>query len=122
MRMRQFFGPMLITALLVGSMSACAGARKATLYLFYEAVCPACEEYSRMRNLSSRVAWIAQQSRSERAEIHDVYEGDGMKRLEEVCSEYGVKPETLSLPVLFAGGKIYAGEATIVDYLKSREK
>lgn len=103
-----------------GSLLGCSR-EKTTLYFFYEAVCPSCEESSRMVNLANRVAFAVQQSRREEVEIYDVFRGDATKKLEEVSAKHGVSWEKLSLPVLFASGKVYSGEKEVLAYLASRK-
>ena len=116
---RTVLGFVILALLLVVS---CSGRKERTVYFFYEAVCPDCEETQRMQNLAYRVVSWGREQKGITVSSYDVFHADASEAFDKLRTEYEVDISLLTLPVLFADGKLHEGFDEIDEYLLSHPR
>ena len=119
-RMYRLFYVWLAALVLV---TACGRGESAASYLFYEAVCPSCEETQRIERLAARVAAWGQRDRRTEIRTFDMFHSsdEAFETIERLCRERGIDFGGVSLPILFTRDSVYRGADEIEAFLSELE-
>lgn len=89
-----------------------------TLYYFHDTVCGSCDGAERFYDLASQELAGVRERYPYRIVVANVYETEGRDLYGQVTDELGLDRDSLSLPLMIAGGKVYSGLDTIGDNLQ----
>ena len=88
------------------------------LYYFYDNLCASCDG-------TEAFDAAAQTELADVRELYpydiyriNVFKAEGKQRFESLCAEMGMDSGTITLPVLFAGGRVFQGDETIKNNLR----
>ncbi len=104
---------------------ACKQKEKEYAYLFYQAVCPSCEETKRMEELASRVTSLGQRDRRIESRAYDMFHSHTEEitdTIERLCSQHEIEFNSVTLPILFIRNDVFMGEEEISNYLDEIER
>lgn len=91
---------------------------RVVLYYFYDELCGSCDGVEAFDAAAQEA--LAGVRELYPYEIHrlNVYTQAGKEKLDAVCGEMGLDADTLTLPVLIAGGRVFQGDETIASSLR----
>jgi hypothetical protein len=113
-----------VAALLVAILAAgCARKPPLEVYFFYSAICPSCETSRKALQDAGSLSYYAQQYRSPKVEIVDVYKNAASQdALLKAIDTYKVPREKQALPLLIVNGTAYSGFEEVATALRSLDR
>jgi thiol-disulfide isomerase/thioredoxin len=92
---------------------------KVKLYYFYEGLCESCDEPGKyFAMLNEKLPSEERNRYPHDFPVYNVYRTAGRSKYEQVTDSLDINRDTLTLPVLIAGGRVFQGFETIADNIR----
>jgi thiol-disulfide isomerase/thioredoxin len=92
---------------------------KVELYYFYEELCASCDEAGKYYEMLNEKLPSGERNRyPSDFPVYNVYHAPGRSKYEQITDSMGINRDTLSLPVLIAGGRVFQGFEAIAGNIR----
>ncbi|MDR2210578.1 MAG: hypothetical protein LBO65_03805 [Spirochaetaceae bacterium] len=103
----------------VSDSRAAALPEKAELYYFYEELCDLCDESGKYFTMLDEKLSSEERNRYPHDfPVYNVFHASGRAEYERITDSMGISRDTLSLPVLIAGGRVFQGFENIAGNIR----
>ena len=86
---------------------------KVEMYFFYDEICGSCDGTEEIKRIAEEQLAEVRNTYPYQFFMHNVYTDLGRRKFDEVCEELGLQKDSLSFPLLIAGGHVLQGMETI---------
>lgn len=112
--MKKSMGVALVLGMLLCmAVASAALPDKVEMYYFYDELCGSCDGTEAFDAIAEEAMAGIRDAYPYEIYRVNVYSSAGKEQYEAICEEMGLDPQTLSLPLLIAGGRVFQGDETI---------